>query len=193
LSPVNLIVVADSDLLQDRFWVRVQNFLGTRVAIPDAANGNLVINALDHLAGSSDLISVRNRGSYTRPFSLVQSIRQEAEIRFRQKEQKLLLRLRETEDQLAEFEERRPEDEALLLSAEQRQAIAGFRDQKLLIRKELRQVRHALRNDIDRLGRWLKFFNIGLVPALIGISGVLVGVSAARRRRRTFQLHAQIH
>ena len=52
-------------MLADRFWVVIQEFLGNRIAVPSAANSALVINALDNLTGSGDLISVRNRGTFT--------------------------------------------------------------------------------------------------------------------------------
>ena len=67
VDPINVIVVADTDMLQDRFWVQVQNFLGQRIGIPTSANNDFVTNALDNLTGSHDLISVRNRGSFSRP------------------------------------------------------------------------------------------------------------------------------
>lgn len=86
-------MVADTDLLQDQFWVQVQSFLGQRIGIPSAANGTFVTNALDNLTGSNDLISVRNRGSFTRPFTLVKALQQDAELQFRQKEQLLQARL----------------------------------------------------------------------------------------------------
>ena len=86
-------VVADTDVLQDRFWVRVQEFLGQRIAVPNAANASLVINALDNLTGSADLISVRNRGTFVRPFEKVNELRQAAEREYRQKEQELVDRL----------------------------------------------------------------------------------------------------
>jgi predicted lysophospholipase L1 biosynthesis ABC-type transport system permease subunit len=51
----------------------------------------------------------------------------------------------------------------------------------LSIRRELREVKRALRQDIDRLDGWLKFANIALVPLLIGAGGI---AWAARHRRR---------
>ena len=80
-------------MLADRFWVVVQEFLGSRIAIPSAANGTLVINALDNLTGSGDLISVRNRGTFTRPFTRVVALKQRAERAFRAKEQELIAQL----------------------------------------------------------------------------------------------------
>ncbi len=180
---INVIVVADTDMLSDRFWVQVQNLLGTRISIPTASNGAFVINALESLTGNNDLISVRSRGRYARPFTKVADIQQEAELRFRQKEQELLNRLRETEVKLIELEERKPGDSAVILSSEQRQEIETFRREKVRIRKELRLVRHQLHKNIEQLESWTKFVNIGFMPLLIGVGGVLVGVQRMRRRR----------
>ncbi len=181
-DPVNVIVVADADLLQDRFWVQVQNLLGTSIAVPSAANGSFVVNALDNLSGSNDLISVRNRGSFARPFTLVQSIQLDAELRFRQKENELLAELQQTEERLRELDRQNPGD-ALVLSAEQREELARFRAEKVRLRTELRDVRHALHRDIERLESWTKFINIALMPLLIGVGGAVVGFTSVRRRR----------
>ena len=178
-----IIVVADADMLADRFWVVVQEFLGNRIAIPSAANGALVINALDNLTGSSDLISVRNRGTFTRPFTRVVALRQQAERTFRAKEQELIAELTETERRLVELEESNQGDDALVLTDAQREELVRFRQERVRIGKELREVRRQLRADIERLESWLKFANIGLVPILIGIVGLLAGVMQIRRRR----------
>ena len=183
-QPVNIIVVADTDMLQDQFWVQVQNMLGTRMAIPISSNGDFVANALDNLTGSADLISIRKRGSFTRPFRRVNAIRQAAEARFREKEQELSARLEKTEEMLVRLQEGRQGDESLLLSVEQQAEIGRFRDEKLRIRKDLRDVRHELRASIENLGSWLKFLNIAAVPILIGIGAMLVGILRARRRNQ---------
>lgn len=185
LQPVNLIVIADTDLLQDRFWVSVQEFLGSRVAVPNAANGAFVVNALDNLSGSGDLISVRNRGSSVRPFKLVNELREQAELKFRQKEQELIDRLEATEQKLVELESTRQSDDGMILTEAQQEELLQFRQERLRIRKDLRDVRHRLRQDIESLQNRLKILNIGIVPALIAISGLMVGVFRIRRRRRS--------
>ena len=181
---INVIVVADSDILADRFWVQVQEFLGNRIAIPSAANGAFVINALDNLVGSNDLISVRNRGSFIRPFQRVNALRRDAELEFRQKEQELIQRLEETEQRLVELEKsKQGGDASLIMSPEQQQELVRFRQEKIAIRTDLRDVRRNLRRDIDRLDTRLKFVNIALVPILIGIGGLLAGLWRVNRRR----------
>ena len=190
IDDINVIVVADTDILADRFWVQVQELLGNRIAIPSAANGAFVINALDNLVGSNDLISVRNRGSFIRPFRRVNEMRQEAELEFRAKEQELMQRLEQTEQRLVELEEAKQGGDSLILSPEQQQELVRFRQEKVAIRKDLRDVRHNLRREIDNLDTRLKFFNIVLIPILIGIAGLAAGAWRIYRRKGHSPAHA---
>ncbi|WP_069469754.1 Gldg family protein [Candidatus Marithrix sp. Canyon 246] len=182
-AEINVIVVADTDLLEDKFWVRVQNLFGQRLAMPHAANATFVSNALDNLSGSTDLISVRNRGSSTRPFIKVAQIQQYAEIRFREKEKQLQARLEQAEQKLNSLQSDKQGGNELMLNIQQQQEIERFRQQKIKIRKELRNVQHALQKDIERLETQMMFFNIGLMPILIGFLGLWFGMSSRRRRK----------
>lgn len=178
---VNAIVIADTDLLMDPMWVDVREFLGQQVAVPNAQNAAFVLGALENLTGSEALISLRGRGITDRPFELVNSIRRDSERRFREKEQALTAKLKDVQEQLARLE-KLGEGEAVLLSDKDRQTIEKFRADMLTTRRELRDVKLALRRDIDRLDGWLQFANIGLVPLLIGAGGL--GWTVWRRRRR---------
>lgn len=179
----NIIVVADSDMLEDRFWVHTQNFIGQRIALPTSGNGNFVINALDNLGGSNDLISVRSRGNVSRPFTKVRALQQSAEQRFRKKEQELRQKLRNTEQQLQSLRSQKQGGDAVILNSAQQREITRFRQDKIRIRKELREVQHQLRKDIEGLEGWVKFINIGLIPILIVIGGLAAGVYRLRHRR----------
>jgi ABC-type uncharacterized transport system involved in gliding motility auxiliary subunit len=178
---INVIVVADTDLLSDQFWVDSREFLGQQVAIPNASNAALVVNALDNLSGSDALIGLRARGIEERPFKLVNELRRDAEQRYREKEQLLTNKLKDVQGQLAKLESG-GEAGATLLTESEKQAIEKFRSDMLATRRELREVKRALREDIDRLDGWLKFANIALVPLLIGIGGI--GWASMQRRRR---------
>lgn len=181
-EPINVIVVADTDILQDRFWVQVQNFFGQRIGIPNSGNGTFVTNALDNLTGSNDLISVRSRAGYSRPFTLLRMLQQEAEQQFRQKELALQEHLKATERNIQELQSQKPEGNAMILSPEQQAAMGKFRNELLQVRKELRSVQHELGKNIESVERWVKFINIGLIPMLIGIAGVWIGSSRFRKK-----------
>jgi ABC-type uncharacterized transport system involved in gliding motility auxiliary subunit len=178
-------VVADVDLLHEQFWAQRQNLLGSEILVPTASNADLVINALENLTGSNDLINVRSRGELSRPFTRINEIRQRAELNYRRKEQQLLDRLAQTERALLELEQgKRGEQSQLVLSEEQQREIEEFRREKVRIRRELREVQHQLRKDIEKLESWLKFANIGLLPLIITVGAATIGVRRARGRKR---------
>ncbi len=181
-APINLIVVADTDILADRFWVQFQNFLGMRIPSTIADNADFVINALDNLGGNDDLISLRSRGHYARPFDRVEAIQREAEAQFRDKERALQAKLEEAEKKLADLQQQKQGGSKLLLSPEQRQEIERFREEQLKTRKELRAVQHDLKRNIERLGTGLKFINISLIPLVIGIAAIGMPLYRAKRR-----------
>jgi len=178
-----IVLVADTDILTNRLWVQVQPFFGQKIMNAFANNGDFFINSVDNLTGSSDLISIRGRATSQRPFTTVEDMRRAAEESFRGKEKELQQRLTETESKLQALQSGKSKDQEMILSPEQRTELQSFLDQKVEIRKELRQVRRALDEKIESLGTRLKLVNIGLMPLLITIAAL--GFAAWKRRRRT--------
>lgn len=185
---VNLILVADSDIIADRQWVQVQQFAGQTYALPSADNGPFVINALDVLAGSSELISLRSRGTSAKPFEVVEALQRDAEDRFRETEEALQSRVAETEQKLADLQSGEATGGALVMSPEQQEAVAAFREELVATRKQLRDVQLALRQDIEQMGLTLKFLNIALVPLAIGLLAIVVSLVRRQRRRRAIRV-----
>jgi ABC-type uncharacterized transport system involved in gliding motility auxiliary subunit len=175
---VNVIVVADTDFLQDQFWLDIREMLGQQLAVPHAHNGAFVLAALENLTGSDALISLRARGVTDRPFDLVKALRAEAETRFLASEQALTEKLKEVRGKIAKLQKEGSGE--LVLTEKDQKEIEKFRAELIETQRELRMVKRELRRDIDRLDGILKFFNIAAVPLLIG----LVSVGLAYRRRR---------
>ena len=180
-KPLNAIIVADTDLLQDFLWLESNSLFGQRVVTPTANNGDFVLNSLENLAGSNDLISLRGRGSYSRPFDRVEDLRRSAESRFRDQEQRLDAELATTEQKLSELQSRRSDQAATILSAEQRAELDRFGAERSRIRRELRTVKLDLNRDIEALGRNVKLFNIVAWPLLV--AGLALLYPAWRKRR----------
>lgn len=181
-NPINVIVVADTDLLADRFWVRFSNFAGMRIPDPFGNNADFLINAVDNLGGNDDLISLRSRGNYTRPFEVVQAIQRDAEAQFRDREQALQQKLAEAEAKLTELQTQQTESE-VLLTPEQRAEIEKFRNEQVKTRKELRAVQHDLQKNIEGLGTLLKFVNTALIPLIIAILAIGISLFVRQRQR----------
>jgi ABC-type uncharacterized transport system involved in gliding motility auxiliary subunit len=163
-------------------WVQMRAFLGQQIMNPFANNGDFAVNALDNMAGSSDLISIRGRATSQRPFTTVEAIKRNADERFRAKEQDLQRELSDTERKLTELQSAKSQEQAQILSTEQKAELDKFMARKLEIRKELRQVRRQLDAEIESLGTRLKVINIVLVPLLVTLAAL--GFAGWRRQRR---------
>ena len=178
-----IVLVADTDLLSDRMWVQIRAFFGQQIMNAFANNGDLAVNALDNLAGSGDLISIRGRATSQRPFTTVEALKRNADERFRAKEQELQTELSDTERKLTELQSAKSQDQAQILSPEQKAELDNFLKRKLEIRKQLRQVRAHLDAEIESLGTRLKFINIVLMPLLVTLAALAFAWWRSRRRR----------
>ena len=181
---VNLIVVADTDILSDRMWVQVSQFLGQRIPQPFANNGDFVVNALDNLSGGADLVSIRSRGRYSRPFTRVLDLQREADDRLRTQEAQLLETLAATEDRLNELSLDENGQPIPQVTPELQAEIDRANGEILTTRRELRDVQHQLNQNIEALGSRLKMINTGLIPLLLTLLVLAMSWLRAQRRRR---------
>ena len=180
----NIIVFADSDIFDDRFWVRTDSYLGDRVAQPIADNAVFILSAIDNLMGSNELISLRARDKSDRPFTVVEELRRNAERRFLDEQQALEKKIANAEKNLTELQTDGANGAAASggPNEEESTAIRQFRKELLDSRKALRDVQGDLRRDVERLGAQLRFINIALVPLVLAV--VALGAAFYRYRRR---------
>ncbi|HBK08620.1 MAG TPA: ABC transporter [Acetobacteraceae bacterium] len=187
-GPANMVVVADSDILADRFWVRVADFFGQPTATPFSDNGPFVANLIGTLSGSDALIGLRSRGDTNRPFTLVAAIQADAETKFRQTQQALQAHLDETEKQLRTLRSGGADGDKAntdaVITPEQRAAIDAARQDVLDTRQKLRAVQLELNRDISTLADEMRIFTIVLVPAVLTIIAIFMGIIQRRRRAR---------
>ena len=179
----NILVFADTDVLTDRLWVQVAQFLGQRIPQPYANNGDFVINALDNLSGGADLVSIRSRGRYSRPFERVVKMQREADDRLRTEEAALLERLAATEEQLAALNTGENGQPLGQLTPEIQAEIDRFNAELLDTRRSLRDVQFQLTADIEELGSNLKWFNTAAIPMLLTVLALFISLTRAQRRR----------
>ena len=183
-QPINIVVVADTDMLDDRFWMQTQDFFGQRVAVPTANNADFVANAVEVLAGGNDLVGLRSRGTSARPFEVVDRIERDAQERYSAEERALQQKLKDTQAKLADITGKDQANAPTTLSPEQTKTIEEFRADMLQTRRQLRSVQGSLRGDIGRLKAGLEFLNIALIPILVASIAVILGVLRLKRRSR---------
>ncbi len=176
-----IVVVADSDLLYDGYYLSQQNLLGFTISNIFNDNLNFLLNTCEMLTGNPALIAIRSRGTFERPFTRVQALERKAQDRWLNQEQALVRQVEETNEKLRLLEQQKDASQQAILSAEQEQEIARFQEEKLKINKELKTVRRNLRSEIEQLGVTVKFINIFLVPLLIGVGGIVYAVTRRRK------------
>jgi ABC-type uncharacterized transport system involved in gliding motility auxiliary subunit len=181
----HIVVVADCDMLTDRFWVQEMRFQNVSLGWQKFAdNGEFVIQTLDNLSGSSDLMSLRARGKSARPFDRVEAIQKDAQDRFLKRVQELQDSERQLDAKINEILRQTPQGSTnVILTPEQQQDIEKFKTERLAIRKQLRDVKHQMQQDIDALGTRMRFINIALMPLAVGLAAVGLSMYRANRRR----------
>jgi ABC-type uncharacterized transport system involved in gliding motility auxiliary subunit len=175
-----VIVVGDADFPADQNSVQKIPFANQIVAKPINDNLNFLINAVDFFSGSEDLIAIRSRGRFTRPFEKLVDIQEKAQAKWKSEEDSIQKKLNETQANLREMQGARIEANKIVLTPEQQNAIERFRVEEAQMQTRLREVRRNLREDIESLGRILAIVNLAVVP--IGVT--LAGGVVFRRRAR---------
>jgi len=181
---IDVIAIADVDMLQDRFWVQLQDFYGQKIAFNTSNNMDFLVNAIDEMTGSKGLIGVRSRAGFSRPFERVLDLQREAEKHYRTKERELQKILKETDQRIARMQVERSGSGTDILNIDQQKEIAELRTMKNKTQQQLREVQGNLRKDINKLDTQLKFVNIGLVPLIV----IIIAIVSAwlRVRKRTY-------
>lgn len=178
-----IVVVADVDMFYDQNAVDKFRF-GPQVMVrPRNDNLSFLVNAMDYLGGSEDLIAIRSKGRIARPFTRVAEIQKEAQKRWQAEEESLTTQINELQRKLNEMQAQRTDGNRFALNAEQQAEINKFREDERRFKKQRREVRKNLRDDIEQLGRGLVAANMLVVP----LSAAGLGVSVFYRRSRRFR------
>jgi ABC-type uncharacterized transport system involved in gliding motility auxiliary subunit len=181
-QPVSLVVIADADFLQNDFSVRAVNFFGSVLLQPLNDNLAFISNAVDLLAGSSDLIAVRSRNRSNRTFTKVEEIEREAQKKWQEEEIALTKKLEEIQNRINSLQSQKKGGERLILSAEQREEIMKARKEQSETMRRRREIRKLLRQDIESLKTKVTFVNLLLMPILITLVGTFLYFRQNTRR-----------
>jgi len=182
---ISVIVVSDSDMLHEQFWMQSRQLFGQTFSVPFANNADFAVNSLENLSGGTALMSLRARTEAVRSFTYVDDVRKSAERQFRDKEQQLATQIDNIKRELAELLNREQAGGELVIGPADKAKAEDYRREMIRLRKELRDVQYELRKDIDDLDALLKFINIAAIPLLLGaIALVWLLIGRARRARR---------
>jgi ABC-type uncharacterized transport system involved in gliding motility auxiliary subunit len=177
-----VVLVGDSDFINDGAAVQIQEVFGQRIVIP--RNGNLAFAQalVDQFAGDPALIKLRSRASAARPFTVIRDMEARAQQAYLGKIKELEDNLGQTQEKLSALQKGRGQGAGAILSAEQQTELENFRRKAAETRLALKEVRRELRADSEALQFWTKVANIALMPLLVALAGIVLAIL---RRRRT--------
>ncbi len=176
-----VVLVGDSDFVNDGAAVQIQEIFGQRIVIP--RNGNLAFAQalVDQFAGDPALIKLRSRASAARPFTVIRDMEAKAQQAYLGKIKELEDNLTQTQEKLNALQKGRGQGAGAILSAEQQAELENFRRKAAETRLVLKEVRRELRADSEALQFWTKVLNIALVPLLVAIAGIALAIWRRRR------------
>ncbi len=177
----SVVLVSDVDLLTDGAAVEVQEIFGQRLIVPRNGNLNFVQSMVEQVAGDFDLTRLRSRAAFTRPLTVIQQMEARAQQSYLGKIKELEDNLQQTQEKLAALQKQRAGAQSTLLTPEQQAEVENFKAKTIETRRDLKELRKNLRVESDALQFWTKVINIGLVPLLVVLAGVLL--ATARRRK----------
>lgn len=176
----SVLLIADVDFLNNRFALRKLSFFGQSIIQPINQNITFLSNALEFIAGSSELISIRSRGTFNRPFDRVEEIEKTAQTKWFSVEKELTDKIQQLQQKLNTLQKAKTQDNQLMVSQEQQEEINKFKSEQMEVKRKRREVRKNLRQDIERLGTLLTVLNMLVVPVIVLLTGLYIYVRRSR-------------
>lgn len=178
----SVIVCADVDMLGNQLAVLPQASPFGVVQRRISANADFLVNCLDVISDSTDLISVRARGDFRRTFERVEKIETEADKKVGEQAKEIQKQIADYQKQLAEMQQNLNQANQRALQtdalARKREIESKYRAEQ----KRLNELRRDKRAQVEELEEELKTYNLFLVPALVLLVGILVSIYRWNRR-----------
>ncbi|MFI4910538.1 MAG: Gldg family protein [Sedimentisphaeraceae bacterium JB056] len=174
-----IIVFSDVDFITDMLAFR-DSFFGKSVV---GDNSTLLLNAIEQLSGSSDLLTIRSRGNYKRPFDVVDQIEVEAQAETAEEEAKINAEIAGFQQELQDILSQAKDGQESIVG---NSIIEKKKELELKIRqaeKRLQQVKLQRRERIEDLGNKLRNINMLLAPGVILLIAIALGLYRSMRKR----------
>jgi len=176
-----VVVFADVDFISDALAYR-EPFPGFgKIIVGD--NSALLLNAIEDFTGSGDLISVRSRGNYRRPFIVVDEIERQAEEATAEEVNKINAQIAIFQGQLQSIVASAKEGQEEVIGSSILQKKKELELKIHEAQRQLREVKMKRRERIERLGRKLQYADTSVAPAAILVIAVMLGVCRTVRKR----------
>ena len=171
-------VFSDVDFISD-LLAYSNSFFGP-IVVGD--NSALLFNVIDDLSGSSDLIAIRSRGNFKRPFIKIDEIERQAEEETAQEVTQLNAQIAGLQSELQSILTQAKGNQEVVIDS----SIKAQHDIQLKIREaqqQLNEVKLNKRKRIEHLGNIFEVLNMLTAPAVILLIAVVLGIYRSVKKR----------
>ena len=180
-AETTVLVYADVDLISDALGFR-RNILGVIQATND--NHKLLLNSVDHLLGSRDLMRVRTARRLDRPFTLFDEIETAAEKETLERERQIREEIERFQAELQSKQREITERNAALFQRRVQDDVDALNERIRESRRELRGIRVARRAALEQEENRVRFAVLGWMPTLVLLLGFVRYVRRTRQERQ---------
>ena len=174
-----VVVFSDADFISDQIAYR-NAFFGKMVV---GDNSALVLNTIDDLSGSGDLVSIRSRGNFKRPFVVVDEIERKADEETREEVNKINAEIAGFQSQLQSILASAKEGQEGVIGSSILQKQRDLELKQREAQKQLNEVKLIRRERKEHLGNLLRAFNMLMTPAVILVIAIVLGIRRSVRKR----------
>ena len=181
-KPGRVYLFADSDMLfNDVCITQIMDVTGQKAW--SRANDNIALlqNLAEEMTGADSLAAIRSRIPMSRPLTRFNEFKAKAELRYRDrilKAERMYLASARRLDYLNRVRKSNPSEKLL---EEIRTVTVKYNES----RRELNELRHSLKSELEQMETRIKMINLLLLPGLIALIGILyVMIRHSRMTRR---------
>ncbi len=176
-----ILLITDVDFISDNFSVEQFNLLGQIYSQPKNDNLNFLVNMVEFLGGAGEMMGIRSRGRFRRPFTHFLMLEKNAQIKYQAAENKITTKLKEVQEKLSQLNVQKGTNK-IVLTKDQIEKIKQFREEEKKTKTELRKIRKLLRQDIESEKTNLTLINLTIVPILLIITGLFLYYRRFRKK-----------
>ena len=142
-----------------------------------------MLNSIDVLSGSSDLVSIRSRGNFKKPFVVVDEIKKKAEAETAEEVARLNQQIANCTTELQSILASAKEGQEEVVGSSIIQAQREIELKKHEAQRQLNEVQLKRRERIEHLGNMLRNFNMLAAPLVILVIAVLLSIRRGLMKR----------
>ena len=185
-KPGEVYLFGDADMLfHDACVAQAKDEFGQTIVVRSNDNITLMENVVESLCGGGRLSSLRSRIPMSRPLTRINESQMRADLAFKDRILALAEESMRLEDRVESIRKQLiVSGGAARLTQNQRDLLNTYEQKDAALKREIREIRLQLRQDLDRINNTVRLINIVLIPAFVILCGIVWSIARKLKWKR---------